>query len=256
MNKRSTQFQVLKKGILPIFVFGFVFCGADGASASDIAPERVVELTNQDRTKQSIAALSVDDKLTQAAQAKADDMADNSYFAHTSPSGVTPWYWIRQSGYDYRYAGENLAAHFADAEDQERAWMESVKHRENILNPNYRDIGVAVKRTTENGQSTLIVVQMFGAPSGVVLSSRTEIGEMSRSEDIRSVVVTSPTPKHETVSEDSPVAIPRIGTAQRSIQGFGLLATMLMIGIGYASVVESWKSIHLSVANKKRFHEA
>lgn len=150
-----------------IAVLSLFFVFISVAQASEITPKKVVELVNQDRASQNLTFLHVNDMLTRAAQAKADDMAKHAYFAHTSPSGVTPWFWIQRYGYDYRVAGENLAIRFTDAEDQEQAWMTSVKHRENILNPQYGDIGVAVKHTIQNGQEVSIVVQMFGSLSGV-----------------------------------------------------------------------------------------
>ena len=53
--------------------------------------------------------LAKSDMLQEAAEKKAQDMIENNYFAHTSPQGKTPWHWVEESGYDYRYAGENLA---------------------------------------------------------------------------------------------------------------------------------------------------
>ncbi|MDD5084120.1 MAG: CAP domain-containing protein [Candidatus Moranbacteria bacterium] len=164
MNNTNTPFISLA---FISFALASIFSCTPAASASEITPKKVVELVNQDRAKEGLAPLRVSEELTKAAQAKADDMAKEDYFAHTSPKGRTPWYWIQQSEYDYRFAGENLAIHFTDAESQEQAWMISVKHKENILSPKYQDIGVAVDHTVQNGQSTIIVVQMFGLPSGV-----------------------------------------------------------------------------------------
>lgn len=153
-------------------VFGVVGIFSSVANASDIVPETVVALSNADRSAQDLPLLSENEALMKAAQAKADDMAKNGYFAHTSPSGVTPWYWVKQSGYGYRLAGENLAIRFTNAESQEKAWMESVKHKENILNPKYRDTGVAVKHIIQDGQDTVITVQLFGLADGVVLPAQ------------------------------------------------------------------------------------
>ncbi len=153
-------------------VFSVVCMLSSVADASDIVPKTVVALSNADRSAQGLPLLSENEALMKAAQAKADDMAKNGYFAHTSPSGVTPWYWVKQSGYGYRLAGENLAIRFTNAESQEKAWMESVKHKENILNPKYRDTGVAVKHIIQDGQDVLITVQLFGLADGVVLPAQ------------------------------------------------------------------------------------
>ena len=61
---------------------------------------------------------------------KAQDMATLGYFAHVSPDGKTPWYWIEKVGYDYQYAGENLAINFSDSKDVTNAWMASPLHKE------------------------------------------------------------------------------------------------------------------------------
>jgi hypothetical protein len=85
--------------------------------SSAITPENIIDLTNQTRRSLDLPELKTNTKLMSAAQAKAEDMFLNGYFAHTSPTGVTPWYWFEVNGYDYRSAGENLAAHFHEAED-------------------------------------------------------------------------------------------------------------------------------------------
>lgn len=132
---------------------------------AQVYPSVVVTLTNTDRVKQSLQALSVNGKLTKAAQLKADDMAKNGYFAHTSPSGITPWHWFGSVGYSFVYAGENLAVNFDDSQTVQTAWLNSPTHRANILNGNFTEIGVAVAKGLYNGRETTFVVEMFGAPA-------------------------------------------------------------------------------------------
>jgi hypothetical protein len=130
-----------------------------------ITPSNIVTLTNQSRSDYGLAVLSENAKLTVAAQNKARDMMKKGYFAHYSPDGVSPWYWITQAGYDYSFAGENLAIRFSTAEGVSEAWLASPAHRANILSKDFSEIGVAV--LTDNfgseGVATL-VVQMFGRP--------------------------------------------------------------------------------------------
>ena len=130
--------------------------------SSAITPTNIISLTNQTRNSLGLETLTVDTRLSAAAQAKAEDMFLNSYFAHTSPTGVTPWYWIRSTGYNYRSAGENLAAHFSEAEDVEAGWMASPTHRENIVSDRYNEIGVGVVQGVFEEHQTTFVVQMFG----------------------------------------------------------------------------------------------
>ncbi len=124
----------------------------------------LVDLANTDRAGNGLTPLHVNPVLTEAAQMKANDMAAHGYFAHVSPSGVTPWYWFRQAGYDFLYAGENLAVRFSDSADVERAWMLSPTHRANILNGYFTEIGIAMADGFYEGQPTIFVVQLFGSP--------------------------------------------------------------------------------------------
>ncbi len=134
-----------------------------GAEASEISSQSVIMLTNQARLSNGISTLLENENLMRAARDKVKDMLTNDYFAHTSPQGVAPWHWIKKNGYNYQYAGENLAINFTDAKEQHAAWMKSATHRKNILNPEYADIGVAVAQGKIDGQNSVIVVQMFGA---------------------------------------------------------------------------------------------
>lgn len=139
-------------------------------SAGVITPEAVISLVNESRMGNGLDVLVPNADLSRAAKEKADDMFRNDYFAHTSPQGLTPWHWIEEAGYGYHYAGENLAMNFTDAEKQHRAWLESASHRKNILNPNFSEIGIGVKKGTINGRETIVVVQMFAAPFGTAAS--------------------------------------------------------------------------------------
>jgi hypothetical protein len=132
-----------------------------------IFPATIADFTNSDRIANGLAPLAVNPILQEAAQEKANDMAQNDYFAHTSPAGLTPWYWFFKAGYDFSYAGENLAVNFSDSEDVMNAWMNSPEHRANILNANYTAIGVATAEGMYNGALTVFVVQDFGSPAAV-----------------------------------------------------------------------------------------
>ena len=121
-------------------------------------------LANTDRAHYHLPPLQMNARLMIAAQEKADDMATAGYFAHVSPTGMSPWYWFARAGYRYQFAGENLAVGFDDASSTEAAWMASATHRANILDPNYRDIGVAVSQGSYGGRKVLFVVEEFGSP--------------------------------------------------------------------------------------------
>ncbi|MBI2637915.1 MAG: hypothetical protein HYW88_03370, partial [Candidatus Sungbacteria bacterium] len=132
---------------------------------ASILPTVLVDLTNGDRGNGNLAPLTISPTLEKAAQAKANDMAKYGYFAHTSPNGVTPWFWFTDVGYRFRSAGENLAINFSDSKDVETAWMNSPGHRANILNKDFTEIGIAMAQGIYQGRETTFVVQMFGRPA-------------------------------------------------------------------------------------------
>src|SRR3989344_2893563 len=130
--------------------------------ASNIDQKRLIELTNAERAKQGLSAVSENAALDQAAQMKAQNMFSENYWAHFAPSGKSPWDFIQSAGYRFTYAGENLAKNFYNSDDVVVAWMNSTSHRDNLLNEHYKDIGVAVVTGILNGQETTLVVQEFG----------------------------------------------------------------------------------------------
>lgn len=161
---KGTNKKNIKKWIAAIaFVFVWASCG-QAAMAADITAQKMIELTNESRQESGVPPLIISDKLTAAAEAKASDMFKFQYFDHNSPSGVTPWYWIKSAGYNYLYAGENLAIDFITAEGTHMALMRSVSHRDNILKPNYTEIGIAVRKGIFDGNESVIIVEEFGAP--------------------------------------------------------------------------------------------
>ncbi|MFA6297463.1 MAG: CAP domain-containing protein [Candidatus Paceibacterota bacterium] len=132
---------------------------------ASVLPAVLDDLTNQNRQSQHLAVLTVNPVLNEVAQLKANDMAEKGYFAHTSPEGNAPWYWFKQVGYKYEYAGENLAVDFTDSQDVDRAWMNSPTHRANILKNSYTEMGTAVATGTYEGKPTIFVAQEFGKPA-------------------------------------------------------------------------------------------
>lgn len=120
-------------------------------------------LTNQKRAEAGLPPLSLSQELSQAAAAKGSNMFQLNYWAHIAPDGTTPWYFIRNAGYEYEYAGENLARGFTTSSEVVDAWMASPTHRQNILSPNYKEIGFAVSSGMLTGTDTVLVVQQFGS---------------------------------------------------------------------------------------------
>lgn len=130
--------------------------------ATNISIPDLLKDTNLKRMEAGDTPLVLNDKLTDAARQKAADMFANQYWAHNSPAGRDPWSFITASGYSYLYAGENLARDFADSNGVVTAWMNSPTHRENLLNPKYKEVGFAVVNGKYGSYETTLVVQMFG----------------------------------------------------------------------------------------------
>jgi len=130
--------------------------------ATDITVEKVLELVNKKRAEANLPPLALSTELSSAATAKANDMFSKNYWAHISPTGTTPWAFITAAGYNYVYAGENLARNFNTSAEVVEAWMNSATHRANILKSDYKDIGLAVMNGKLNGEETTLVVQEFG----------------------------------------------------------------------------------------------
>jgi len=141
---------------------------------SQITVPQVLTETNKQRTQQQLPSLVIDEKLSQAAHAKAQDMFAQQYWAHTSPNGTQPWDFIKNSGYRYSIAGENLAKNFTQTDTMMNAWMNSPTHKANIISPNYTQTGIAVLEGELNGVETTLVVQMFGKPEGTALAQQND----------------------------------------------------------------------------------
>jgi hypothetical protein len=164
---RSGMTVMILSGILLleiIFVVqAFVILPRTNQYAS-ILPSIVFDLTNKNREAVGESYLTENPILAKAAQMKAEDMARRGYFSHNDPNGEAPWEWFTRAGYDFLYAGENLAVNYVDSEDVVHAWMKSETHKKNILNAKFSQIGVGVARGKYEGKDVLFIVQFFGTP--------------------------------------------------------------------------------------------
>ncbi|MDP1625068.1 MAG: CAP domain-containing protein [bacterium] len=136
----------------------------DEASHVSAMVAELVESTNTERLALGLDALERNTVLNRAAQMKADDMAANGYFSHTSPNNMEPWDWMDRAGYAYIAAGENLAVNFMSPDKTVGAWMESPSHRANIEKGKYTEIGTGVAFGMYKGREAAFVVQMYAKP--------------------------------------------------------------------------------------------
>lgn len=120
--------------------------------------KEVTRLVNVERSKRGLRELSFNTQLSNVATLKSQDMINKNYFSHTSPTYGSPFDMMKKFNISYRAAGENIAMGQRTPAEVVNAWMNSKGHRENILNPNFTDIGVGVAKSS-NG--TLYWTQMF-----------------------------------------------------------------------------------------------
>ena len=149
--------------LLKLISFSFLLYFPKTFFFADLTKNALIKLTNESRGVLGLLPLKENPQLEKAAELKAMDMFKNEYFAHTSPSGVSPWYWVELTNYNYQYAGENLAIGFMDSEEVYYGLYNSPSHRANLLNSNYTDIGIAIVKGNFQNKETYIVVQIFGS---------------------------------------------------------------------------------------------
>ncbi len=166
--------------LLAIFLFSTIFALPAYTRAQEINTldaEEIIGLTNEKRQEMGLLPLGQNDKLTKAAEEKANDILNKGYFAHTNPQGKHFYEWIEETGYYYLYAGENLAIDFKTGKGVIDAWMASPTHMANIMNEHYDEIGVYVAQGSWNEKTTSVIVQMFGCvlkDSPIVLGKKSE----------------------------------------------------------------------------------
>lgn len=159
------KINVTKKILETGFLFVFSLLIVSHTFATAITPENLQNLINSERSKRNLPTLNTDSALSDAAAKKSEDMIKRRYFEHYA-FNLSPWDFIKSAGYDYLFAGENLAMDFNTSEGTVNAWMDSENHRDNILNPDYRDLGVGVVKgdyyEDNKPRETIMVTTMFG----------------------------------------------------------------------------------------------
>lgn len=172
--------------------------------AINMSSQDLLAMTNQKRAEAGLAPLQLNGQLAQAAEAKAQDMFAKDYWAHFSPTGASPWDFIRAAGYSYVYAGENLARGFTTTGEVINAWMASPDHRANMLSSHYSDVGFAIEQGRLPGDdNTVLVVEMFGSQNlaqapqkapPVVAAVEVPAQQISPTPIVTVAVTASPTP--------------------------------------------------------------
>ena len=121
---------------------GQVLCIPQLDSSVASYEHEVVRLVNEIRQQNGLKPLTENWELSRVARYKSQDMLDNRYFSHTSPTYGSPFQMIKAFGLSYRTAGENIAKGYASPQAVVNGWMNSSGHRANILNVSYTQIGI------------------------------------------------------------------------------------------------------------------
>lgn len=182
---------LLAKAVLLGALFLFSPASSVQAVSADINAQELIKLTNLARKQNNIPELIINQKLETAALEKARDLLAKNYFAHTSPNGRPFYRWIQEADYQYQSAGENLAIDFITNKAVVKAWMESPGHRDNILNQEFKEIGMATVAGQLDQKNTIMIVQLFGQPlteltaaRGTVASANNNITQLPNKRNI------------------------------------------------------------------------
>ncbi len=127
------------------------------SSSMNADEKEVFDLINKQRTNNGLQPLKVDEEVQKVARIKAQDMVQNNYFSHESPTYGSPFDMLKSFKVSYRTAGENIAANSSNS-GAVTAWMNSSGHKANILNSNFNYTGIGVVSSSKYGK---IFVQQF-----------------------------------------------------------------------------------------------
>jgi Cysteine-rich secretory protein family len=138
------------------------------ARGSNLTVDFILNLINLERQKNSLPALIINNQIMQAATNKSLDMSKQGYFSHYNPQGIRGITLIKETGYNYQTAGENLAIYFDDSTELVNSWMSSSGHRVNILKTDYTHTGIGLIEGSFKGVKTTYITQMFATPIATV----------------------------------------------------------------------------------------
>ncbi len=153
---------------LLLVLAGLALAGGDRPAKAKLAPDEkaLVDLLNKERKKEKLPELTVNAALCQAARRHSENMAKQEKMSHQlDGKGVGDR--VTEAGYAWRAVGENLAKSEAEGpgdppasppEEIHKMWMDSKGHRENILNPKYREVGIGKARSSKG---TYYYTQVF-----------------------------------------------------------------------------------------------
>lgn len=126
-------------------------------STMNVDEKEIFDLINQERIKNGLQALKIDDEVQKVARIKVQDMVDSNYFSHNSPTYGSPFDMLKSFRISYTTAAENIAGNSSNS-GAVNLWMNSSGHKANILNSSYNYTGIGVVSSSKYGK---VFVQMF-----------------------------------------------------------------------------------------------
>lgn len=279
-HKNNHRAKILHHTSLLILLLTFVSLTSFSAVVQKKAPEilgiqysiseqDLLQFTNQARQTNGLSGLEYNEALADAARRKAAHMFSNNYWAHFAPDGTSPWFFINSAGYEYLYAGENLAKGFTDSPTIVNAWLDSPTHRENVLSDKYTQIGFAVVEGNLLGEETVLVVQMFGSEKEPIQLAAQQVPQ-TQGESAQDIQVANDLPAEQIVEkpivEEEPIPVvtrapeppkeivtarPQFASVQASplfnIDAFSKTSTLILLAVILFAL-----TIDFAVVKKKR----
>lgn len=237
------------------------------AYATSMSRGDLLSAANASRAANGLGPFILHGQLNNSAQAKAQHMADNNYWAHVAPDGTQPWYFFEAAGYNYSRAGENLAYGFSTSYATNEGWMNSPSHRANVLG-SYNDVGFGIVNAPnyQGGENTIVVAhygtQVASAPAPAPTPAPAPAPATTQPNNTPSAPATTPTPTEEptptsettqlptertpvpeTVEsfevpvDDAPTAAPLVTGLAKNVSVFESLRSGTLPGVATASLV-------------------
>jgi hypothetical protein len=159
----------MASGVFLFLCLSLLLSAVSSISVVAFGTSVISDLSNSARNSNGLDSLTVNSKLTNAAQNKANAMVAGGYFEHTAPDGTTGWDYISSSGYKYLFAGENLAASNEDDVNVVNGWLNSPSHRANLLSSTYTEVGYGVAYAGDYAgyENVYFIVALYANPQPI-----------------------------------------------------------------------------------------
>ena len=194
-----------------VALFSLLLQGVASPKIIAFGTSELATLSNQYRSNSGLPSLTTSTVLTNSAQAKANHMASNMYFAHDAPDGTSPWDFFAAQGYSYYSAGENLALSNQSASSVVDGWYNSPGHRANMLNSIFTEVGYGiafVSSFTYNGtqyNNVYLVAAHYAQPTTASAPAPDPTPPAPEPEVVQSNETVSTATQPEPVAEEQPI---------------------------------------------------